>query len=783
MPVSAENVVNPWPDSGRVVFLVDRDTRVERRLIERVVREMAPDGVEPTILRVRLRRESPSEREIREVIAATSGPPDTQIVPLRITWFPTGPHAARKTLVRDLLVGNTYNPGRIRQWWIRRLQPAPFRLVVAEGADIDNLETRFAASSPASDNRASFAAFVLKAAFLALERAERQVKGSRYKIPKLFPTEVIGPDTRVQPVLEELSRTTGKPIQALREEAADCLEEMRANHTGIAVDRMASLGRYLYTRAFDPEIDLLPEDLERVKRLVTEQPVAFVFTHKSHIDGFMLVTLFYDYNLPPVHVFAGINMKMRGLGAFFRAAGSIFLRRSFQDDPIYKAVFKSYIDYLGQNRFPLMWALEGTRSRIGKLMPPRYGLLNYVVSAYSHGDASDVLFLPIAAIYDQVPEIGDFDAIQGGAKKRPETTSWFMEYISGLKAPHGRIRVRFGNGVRLSELADDLGDEDDGARERVVQKLAFRLAVDVNNVTPVTPTAVITFVMLAHGHRALTRSELIDELWSVLKLIHKMELPRTADLASPEAEVLERGLELLESRNVISVFKDGEEPVYAIAADAGRSAAYYRNGMIHFFVNGAIADVAMLFVREDSDVPVIEQFHVAALAIRDLLKFEFFFEESDAFIANVDAHLDLRAPGWRGDLTGRDADVRALLRRAEPILGHRVLRPFFEAYLMIAEVLEQSGIDAKDEKSSLVQGALRLGKQRLHQQRMHCEESLSINYFDNAVKLAEYRGLLGHNKVTEAGRRTYRDELADLVNKVRRLATLAESRSLEQTRG
>ena len=200
--------------------------------------------------------------------------PDTQIVPLRITWFPTGPHAARKTLVRDLLVGNTYNPGRIRQWWIRRRQPAPFKLVVAESADIANLEARFSASGPASDDRASFAAFVLKAAFLALERAERHVKGSRYKIPKLFPTEVIGPGTRVQSVLEELSRLTGKPIDALREEAADCLEEMRANHTGIAVDRMASLGRYLYTRAFDPEIDLLPEDLERVKRLVSEQPVA-----------------------------------------------------------------------------------------------------------------------------------------------------------------------------------------------------------------------------------------------------------------------------------------------------------------------------------------------------------------------------------------------------------------------------------------------------------------------------------------------------------------------------
>ena len=782
MAEPGHHAVDPWPDRQRVLFLLDRDTRIERKILEQLVEQHRPAGTEATTIRVSLRREVPFAREVRELMEATEGSRNLYIVPLRVTWFPIGANRQRKILVRDLLTGNTYNPGSIRQRVIWRRSPSPYRVVVAEGASVEELESRFLEKNPVDDSRRAFASFVLKAAFLALERGERKIKGSRYKIPKLFPHEVIGPQSRVQPVLEQLSESSGRSLEELREEAAKCLEEMRADHTAIAVDRMASFGRYLYTRGFDPEIDLLPEDLERVRMLVSEQPVAFVFTHKSHIDGFMLLTLFYDNDLPPVHAFAGINMKMRGLGTFFKQAGSIFLRRSFQGDPVYKAVFKSYIDYLGQNRFPLMWALEGTRSRIGKLMPPRYGLLNYVVSAYSHGDASDVLFLPISAIYDQVPEIGDFDAIQGGARKRPESTTWFMQYISGLKEPHGKIHVRFGKGVALSELSG-AATTNDGDRDRVVQKLAFRLSVEANNVTPVTPIAVITFVLLAHGHRALTRSELVKELWAILKLIHKMDLPKTADLATPQAESLERSLDLLERRKVVAVFREGEEPVYAIAAGAGRTAAYYRNGMIHFFVNGAIADVALLFVNSNERRPAIDQFHEAALALRDLLKFEFFFEETDEFLASLDAQLDLRSPDWRMDLDAGEANLVLLLGNLDPLLGHAVLRPFFEGYLMVAEYLERCGIDASADQAALVQGALRLGKQRLHQQRMHCEESLSINYFENAVKIAEYRGLLVHNETTEGGRRAFRDELAGLVNKVRRLASAAEARSLEQNRG
>ena len=91
--------------------------------------------------------------------------------------------------------------------------------------------------------------------------------------------------------------------------------------------------------------------------------------------------MLFDRNQPMPLTFGGINLNTFGIGALAKRAGVIFLRRSFQDNEVYKSTFRRYIDYLIEKRFSLLWALEGTRSRTGKLLPPRYGLFNYVIEA------------------------------------------------------------------------------------------------------------------------------------------------------------------------------------------------------------------------------------------------------------------------------------------------------------------------------------------------------------------------------------------------------------------
>jgi glycerol-3-phosphate O-acyltransferase len=363
---------------------------------------------------------------------------------------------------------------------------------------------------------------------------------------------------------------------------------MAAVHSTFYLDLMAEFGRYLYTRGFDPEVQIPAADVQRIREMSRRRPVVFLMTHKSHLDGFLMVTLLHDMNLPPLHIFGGINMSFPGLGTLGRRSGTVFIRRSFADDAIYKLVLRSYIDYLVEKRFPLLWALEGTRSRTGKLMPPRYGLLNYVVDSYVRSAAADVVLMPVAIVYDQVPEVADYVAEAKGVSKRAESASWFMKYVSGLHNPFGRIHVRFGEGVSLSEALG--GRRDDGAVSKLdLQKIAFQLAVQANSVTPVTASALVTFVLLAHGHRALTLGELARELRALRDLVRLLRLPTSSDVDIGSNEILDAVLAQLRHTGVVMVFEDGITPVYAIPPSAATAAAYYRNTCVHFLVPSAIA--------------------------------------------------------------------------------------------------------------------------------------------------------------------------------------------------
>jgi glycerol-3-phosphate O-acyltransferase len=268
----------------------------------------------------------------------------------------------------------------------------------------------------------------------------------------------------------------------------------------------------------------------------------------------------------------------------------------------------------------------------------------------------------------------------------------------------------------------------------------------------------------------------------MLRLIHKMDLPRTSEFLTRDESALARSLGLLVSKGVVSKFDDGQEPVYAIAPGAGRSAAYYRNGMIHFFVNGAIADLALAGIRDDAAAPKAEQFREMALSIRDLFKFEFFFENSEKFLSSLNKDLEIRAPGWQSALQARESGVRKLLRSMSPILGHGTLRPFLEAYALIGEILANDASGSASTSGDLVAAAFKLGKQRLRQQRIQCEESLSTNYFENAVNIAAHRGLLDAGDDVRSKRIAFRDELLGLVYRAKLLASIAESQLLDQRR-
>lgn len=768
---------NPWPEtnSGHFVFIADCTSQQEATLLREYI-ENNPPGDSSYDVVFRCFRKNKKRRlykgDLKPIVEKN---PDSFFIPLRLNWIPKAKEKGSDITLLDMLSGNTTHPNSFHQMVSGVLGKLENRVVQGRGATLGQLNADYDKYRQRGYEYKNLESFIERSALLALEKAERDISGARYRIPRMLDREVLNRPA-MQDALRDISDKTGRSVDRLSRYAKACLKEMAATPTPVGNDMAAALGRFMYTRGFDADIDFAEGDIERIQQLLKEKPVAFLFTHKSHIDGFLLIWLFHQYNLPPAHVFGGINMSLPGLGTLLRNSGAIFIRRSFGNDDVYKAVFKNYIDYLGEKRFPVMWALEGTRSRTGKLMPPRYGLINYVASAYARDDAQDLVMMPISICYDQVPEIADYDALQAGGTKRPESASWFMEYLSGLKHPHGKIHVRFGEGVPLSRHIDKTNPVVDS---RAIQKMAFDLAVDVNRATPITLNGLICYVMLENGHRAINYKELSEGICSLWQLAKDLNFVLSTEAQNIDEASVRRNLTQLGDTGVIKIFNDGIESVYMIPHGSGRMAAYYRNGILHFLTTSAIAELALMAVGSEGDA-ALEEFRNEALRIRDILKYEFFFEGSEEFLKSLENEMEQRFPSWQDKVRKGQASARSILTKIRPVIGHGTLRPFIEAYLLLARALRMENTLAIADKRALIDRALTLGKQRVLQQRIHCEESVSANYFENAIKIAENNNLLEVSEDILIRRQQWLDELRQITANIRYLASLSEAKRISE---
>ena len=301
-----------------------------------------------------------------------------------------------------------------------------------------------------------------------------------------------------------------------------------------------------------------------------------------------------------------------------------------------------------------------------------------------------------------------------------------------------------------------------------MQKVAFENANRINAATPITPGALITFALLDNGDRSITIEEGRQILEPLVDYIQRRQLPMTEWPDLSEFGRMREVLDRLVSEGVITVYRGGEEPVYAISPGKQHEAAFYRNTIIHFFLVRAIAELAALQAAEDdaSDIPEVTWQN--ARRLKDLLRYEFFFPGTQEYAAQVAAETTMINPGWQ-DHTFSPAQVRAEMAQMDMLVAHRVIGPFLEAYSVLADELALLGDQPADDKE-LVKRTLGMAQQRWLQRQLTTPESVSADYFRNAVQLVDKLGLLTSDQPDLARRRR---ELADELHRItRRLDTL-----------
>jgi glycerol-3-phosphate O-acyltransferase len=792
---SGSNQDDPaWPHAQgrRVVFLIDAATAVEERMLRQWIDQHQPPDSAASAIEIILIPPSRGKRrplDPRLEVALAIGD-DPLLAPLRVAWQPAQRDGVRAARLSDLLtLGDPRDPGRLRQRWILQRHPDRCCIVAGEPARLAELRERWRlAAGTDSGQTIGLAEFVARQAALALERAERRLRGARYKVPRFLHEEILSRPAFRGGVARQ-ARELRRDESSVSRDATRYLHEIAATHSTYVIDLVANLIRVLYRQGYGA-LHYDRSELEAVYALAQRHPVVFLPSHKSNLDHLVLQYALHENGHPPNHTAGGINMNFFPIGPLVRRSGVFFIRRTFKDNAVYKLVLQQYIDYLIEKRFPLEWYIEGGRSRSGKLLPPRFGLLAYVVDAYRRGKSEDVHLIPVSIAYDQIQDVSDYVAEQRGGAKQKESFGWFVGIVRRLRRRYGNIHIRFGTPL---SLAAALGPPEPSAEPNpdeqsvTLQKLAFEVSVRINRATPITPTSLVTMALLGVADRALTLEETRVALANLVDYVRRRQLPATGELDLDTPAGVQAALEALVESGVVSCFAEGPDAVYMIGPDQHLTAAYYRNTIIHFFVNGAIAELALLYAADcgqaasqvTSNAPCpssTELFWQEAVRLRDLFKFELFFTDKERFRQELRQELSQQDASWENAFAGGADEIRALVRRIRPFSAHRVLRPFAESYRVVADVLVQQPSGPIDEAACLAT-CLALGKQYHLQRRIRSAESVSKVAFETALKLARNRGLLDASAADlPEQRRAFAEELRGVVRRIDAIGALAASR-------
>lgn len=545
--------------------------------------------------------------------------------------------------------------------------------------------------------------------------------------------------------------------------AAKCLKEIEATPKASWLRPAAKMARFIYTRSYEAKLDINLEKLEELRELSKDHLILFLWSHKSHMDSFVFLLSLYENNFKPLPlIFAGINMNFLGFGALARRVGAIFLRRSFAEDPIYKLMFRRYIDFVIRNKMPLSWSIEGTRSRTGKLSPPKLGVLSWVVEACEREQMKDVLLVPVSIAFDQIAEIDDYVAMQKGVPKRKESLRWFIDYIFGQRAPHGKVYVRYGEPLPLPESVIS-PDATEGRKRLELNSLAFEASRSIERITPIKSTDVLAIVLLGANRRALTRLEIAEQAADIVQLIEERGLPTATGFALHDQAQVNAAVLALRKSGLIKAFDKGSTPVYYIPRSQQLAAAYYRNTVTHYFLSAAIGEMGLAMCTVDIETPNEMTLRKHVKGLRNLYKFEFFYESSAQFWQDVLQETNTRYPDWQDG--GKSLQKR--LQTQPPRFGHAILRSFTEAYLILAVGLLELGAQPVRDQKFFVKQLLNQGQQMLLRRTISSESSISQDLFANGLRMAAHMDLLdGPDEELVAAREAFVERVFRALNAI-----------------
>jgi len=610
-----------------------------------------------------------------------------------------------------------------------------------------------------------------------LERERRSVTGPAEKAPERVRQEIIR-SPKMRAVIDDLAdERTDKYM--LQQRALEMLRELQATPDRTTIKALEVIFDRVFTRIY-AGIEFNKSDIERLRGAAKNGVLVLLPSHKSHIDYLILSYIFNQHNLPLPVIAAGDNLNFFPMGAVFRRGGAFFIRRSFRGDRLYAAVVDAYVRRLLRSGYPVELFLEGGRSRTGKLLAPKFGLLNMVADAALAIPDKECFFVPISIGYERVIEAQGYERELRGAEKTKEDAAGLLKSSELLRHRYGTINMQVGTILTFGEIRKEIelpaGTTLSPAKRRsLVTRLGNRVMDEINRVTAVTPGALTALSLLSHEQRGIGHAELVDYCSKLLSVAEGMGARTSQSLRTASGVLRPEAL-----REACQMFIDAEivevqflEDPSASGKQAGAGATYSvlrnkrlsldtsKNIIVHFFMERALVAMALLTApvlpnATASGQATFEWVRERVRALSKLFKFEFRFRADAPFEAIFESTVSAMAKA--GEVV-REGEMLAPGPGHDDWSGHlwlrtyaSILQNFIEGYYVAAralELLEKSPLAEKE----LTKKALALGHRLFLEGTIERAEAVSKTIVQNA-----FQAFIDH------GYLTVRDTKLDLAD-------------------
>ncbi|MGF1698635.1 glycerol-3-phosphate 1-O-acyltransferase PlsB [Vibrio lamellibrachiae] len=518
----------------------------------------------------------------------------------------------------------------------------------------------------------------------------------------------------IEKAIEEEAKAKNIPIEKARKEAHAIMEEVAANFSYSLIKVGQRTLGWLWNRIYQ---GLNISNAATIRRLAQDgHEIVYVPCHRSHMDYLLLSYVLYNEGMVPPHIAAGINLNFFPAGPIFRRGGAFFIRRSFKGNKLYSTVFREYLAELFSKGYSVEYFSEGGRSRTGRLLQAKTGMLAMTIQAMLRGLNRPVTLVPVYIGYEHVMEVSTYAKELRGKDKEKENAGQVLRTIRKLRN-FGKGYVNFGEPIPLNQYLnehapewtqdiDPMGGNKPQWMNPVVNKLANKMMTNINDAAAANALTLCATALLASRQRALSRDSLVNQIDSYLSLLKNVPYSLTFTMPSESADELVRHAESLDKFVIDS---DAMGSIVSLDRHQSVLMTYYRNNIIHLLAIPSL--IAQMLIRSQQLPIATIQSRVAK--IYPFLKQELFLSiEEEALADVVSAYIEELSNQGHVCIDGDNVAINQANTQVLMLLG-RTITETLQRYAIALNLLSDNPELGKSDLEKRSQDiAQRLG--RLH---------------------------------------------------------------------